>query len=127
MAGVDASVIAKMNEPAKAAPEAVTVAMLDKKYLGWQDCNKKLAERTNYWYRGYLKSFESVAGDKAAEKINQADIDHWFAKCGEGWGENYCQDCRSRFGSASTAWLGAMEARATWAQRRSTKESVSSS
>jgi hypothetical protein len=48
MAGVDASVIAKMNEPAKAAPEAVAVAMLDKKYLGWQDSNKKLAGRTNY-------------------------------------------------------------------------------
>src|SRR3954447_26765027 len=58
-AGTDESVIAAMNVAAKPidTPLAVTVQQLVKRYLGWQDSNKKLAEWTKQWYRAHLKSF----------------------------------------------------------------------
>jgi integrase len=71
----------------------VTVRQLVKSYLGWQDSHKRLAPRTKDWYKKNLKSFESVAGGRLASKINQADVDEWFRKCGEGWGENTRLGC----------------------------------
>ena len=73
--------------------EPVTVKQLVKSYLGWQDSHKKLAPRTKKWYRATLKSFESVAGNRLASKITQADIDQWFEECGECWGENTRLGC----------------------------------
>jgi integrase len=91
MAGADESVIAAMNEPVKPIdrPQTVTVRQLVKSYLGWQDGQAKLAPRTKQWYKSHLKSFESVAGDLVADDVTQADVDRWFVKCGEGWGDNY--------------------------------------
>ena len=71
----------------------VTVKQLVKSYLGWQDSHKRLKARTKKWYRDNLKSFESVAGYRLASKLTQADVDLWFAKCGDGWGENTRLGC----------------------------------
>src|SRR5215813_13742373 len=80
MSGADESVIAAMNESAKPVdkPQAATVQQLIKRYLGWQDGQSKLAERTKQWYKAHLKSFETIAGSKPAEEITQSDVDKWF-------------------------------------------------
>jgi hypothetical protein len=67
---------------------AITVKELVKRFCGWLE-QATLAPRTKDWYKAHLKSFETVAGAKAAEKITQDDVDDWFTKCGEGWGDNY--------------------------------------
>jgi integrase len=92
MAGANEAVIEAMNEPID-KPQAITVQQLVKRYLGWQDGQSKLKPRTKEWYKSHLKSFESVAGNRVAEEINQDDVDRWFAKCGEGWGDNYRLGC----------------------------------
>lgn len=86
---------ANMNGAAKPIDnqQPRTVRQLAKNYLGWQDGQSNLATRTKQWYRLHLKSFESVAGDRPADAITQADVDRWFEKCGEGWGDNYRLGC----------------------------------
>jgi integrase len=95
MAGADESVIAAMNEPAKPIdkPQPITVRQLVKSYLGWQDGQTKLAARTKQWYKLHFDSFLTVAGERPAEEITQADVDKWFEKCGVGWGDNYRLGC----------------------------------
>jgi hypothetical protein len=72
--------------------EAITVKELVKKFCGWLE-QAKLAACTKQGYKVHLKSRESVAGERPAERITQDDVDEWFTKHGEGWGDNYRLGC----------------------------------
>lgn len=97
MAGADESTIAAMSQPAPAqpaTPEPITVHKLVKSFLGWIASEKKYAPATKKYYKKHLESFASaVDAELCAENVTQATIDRWFAKHGQGWGDNYRLQC----------------------------------